>query len=887
MTSARAQRRSRLGLCTLALILAATAAPAAATEFVTNGTFDDGTTNSWWNANANTVTSVVDGRMCVAVAPGVVEPWSAIVGQNGIALEQGKSYTFSFVASADVPVTIKALVQLPDDPFTPTFIQDVPLGTEPAAYTFTVTDSLPTGGLGVQFQLGGASAAGFTFCVDDVSISDGEAPTGEHIVNGTFDGGTVDPWWPPETPVVDGQMCATVPPGTVNSWDAIVGHDKLGLVQGKQYTLRFKASATATVTIKALVQLTVEPWTFTLSEPVSLGPTPQPFEYVFDNSLPTGPLGVQFQMGGNAAGFTACFDDVSLTLSTGPGYEPDTGPALRVNQVGYATFGPKRANLVTDATAPLTWELLNAAGTVVTSGRTTVYGADAASGDNVHLIDFTRVYRSGDGYKLRVGDVVSYPFSIDGDVYDTLRRDAVAFFYHQRSGIAIDAQYVGAPWARPAGHLGLAPNQGDTWVFCAPGVCDYALDVRGGWYDAGDQGKYVVNGGLALWQLVNTWERAYFHRHALRDGTLKIPERANGVPDILDEARWELEFLLRMQVPEGLPHAGMAQHKVHDDAWTGIPTRPDQDAQPRHLRGVSTAATLNLAATTAQCARVWHGIDRAFSKRCLRAAERAYAAAVANPAVRCASGGGGGDYDDADLADEFYWAAAELFVTTGKHVYKEAVRTSPLYLAKGIRGHGFSWGDVAALGDFTLALVPNKLPLKDQLALRKAIAALADQRIATMKAQGYPVPIGAGGYGWGSNGGILSQISILAVAFDLTWDLKYRDAAFEAMDYLLGRNALNVSYVTGYGTKYAQNQHHRFWARQANASYPNPPPGSVAGGPNAQIEQDPVAASKLKGCAPAKCYIDDLESYATNEVAINWNSGLTWVAAWLADHAGP
>ncbi len=889
MTSARAQRRSRLGLSTLALILAAAAAPAAAAEFVVNGTFDGATTDPWWNANANTTTSVVDGRMCVAVASGTANPWDAIVGQNGIALEQGKSYTFSFVASADAPVTIKALVQLPDAPYTATFVQDVTLGTSPAAYSFTFPDTLPTGGLGVQFQVGGASAAGFTFCVDEVSISDGAAPVGERVVNGTFDGGTTDPWWQSNAPfsVVDGRMCAAVPPGTVNPWETIVGQNGLELVQGQQYALSFKASADAAVTIRALVQLTVDPYSSTLSEPVALGPTPQTFRYTFTSNLPTGALGLQFQMGGSAAGFTACFDDVSLTGDAGPGYVPDTGPALRVNQVGYVTFGPKRANLVTDATAPLTWELLNATGSVVTSGQTTVFGPDVASGDTVHLIDFSRVLRTGDGFTLRVGDVVSYPFSIDGDVYDGLRRDAVAFFYHQRSGIPIQAQYVGDLWARPAGHLGVAPNQGDTSVPCVPGLCDYSLDVRGGWYDAGDQGKYVVNGGIAVWQLVNTWERAYLHRHALRDGTQKIPERANRVPDILDEARWELEFLLRMQVPAGLPYAGMAHHKVHDDAWTGIPTRPDQDPQPRHLRGVSTAATLNLAATAAQCARVWHGIDRAFSKKCLVAAERAYAAAVANPAVFCAPGGGGGDYGNADLTDEFYWAAAELFVTTGKHGYKQAVQSSPVYLAKGIGANGYSWGDVAALGDFTLALVPNKLPLRDQLALRKAIAALADERIATMKAQGYPVPLGSGGYFWGSNSGVLNQITILAVAFDLTFDLRYRQAAFEAMDYILGRNALNISYVTGYGTKYAQNQHHRFWAKQANAAYPNPPAGSIAGGANAQIDQDPIAASKLKGCAPAKCYIDHFESYSTNEVAINWNSALAWVSAWLADHAGP
>jgi endoglucanase len=314
-------------------------------------------------------------------------------------------------------------------------------------------------------------------------------------------------------------------------------------------------------------------------------------------------------------------------------------------------------------------------------------------------------------------------------------------------------------------------------------------------------------------------------------------------------------------------------------------TRPDLDAQPRHLRGQSTAATLNLAATAAQCARIWRTIDHRFAKRCLVAAEKAYAAAVANPAVFCAPGGGGGDYGDTYLVDEFYWAAAELFVTTGHKTYENAVRSSPAYLAKGIPANGFEWAEVSALGDLTLALVPNRLPMREQHALGRALVSLADQRISTMEAQGYPVPYlpADGRYAWGSNGQVLNQIVIIAAAFDLTHEHKYRQAAFEAMDYILGRNGLNQSYVTGYGTKFTNNQHHRFWANMANAAYPHPPAGALAGGPNSGLE-DPVASRTLPGCAPQKCYLDNIESFATNEVAINWNSGLLWTAAWLSDH---
>lgn len=181
------------------------------------------------------------------------------------------------------------------------------------------------------------------------------------------------------------------------------------------------------MTIRAIVQLPVDPYTAAFNEPVTVGTSAAAYRFTFTNALPPGALQYQFQLGGAGAdGFTVCFDDVSVKTRRKP-YVPDTGPALRVNQLGYVVHGPKRANLVTDATTPQPWELLNAAGAVVATGETAPYGLDAASDDPVHLIDFTRYGRPGAGYTLDVGDVVSYPFAISGELYDQLRRDALAF----------------------------------------------------------------------------------------------------------------------------------------------------------------------------------------------------------------------------------------------------------------------------------------------------------------------------------------------------------------------------------------------------------------------------------------------------------------------------
>ncbi|MEU6976902.1 glycoside hydrolase family 9 protein [Streptomyces sp. NPDC046371] len=561
--------------------------------------------------------------------------------------------------------------------------------------------------------------------------------------------------------------------------------------------------------------------------------------------------------------------------------------AVRVNQVGYLPDGPKRATVVTTATQALSWQLRNASDTLVASGSTVPRGADTPSGQTVQVADFSSYRSTGSGYVLSVDGNSSAPFDIRADLYDTLRSDSMAFFHHQRSGIAIDASLVGSAYARPAGHLGVTPNQGDTSVPCQATVCDYTQDVRGGWYDAGDHGKYVVNGGISTWLVVNSFERAKRAGRdaALGDSTLRVPERGNAVPDVLDEARWELDFLMRMQVPEGRPYAGMAFHKVHDAAWTGMPLRPDQDAQPRELHRPSTAATLNLAAAAAQCARVFRPYDSTYADRCLSAARRAWTAAQANPALYASASDstGGGAYEDSRVTDEFYWAAAELYATTGESAYRDAVTSSSWHTsADAFSPYGFGWADTAALGRLVLATVPNGLPASDLARIRSSVAAAADGYLSRMAAQGYAVPVPADGYFWGSNGEVANDAIVLAVAGELTGDGRYRAGALETMDYLLGRNALGMSYVTGHGERSSQNQHHRFWAHQLDASLPHPPAGSLAGGPDSAL-QDPVAQEKLTGCAPAACYVDDIGSYSTNEVAVNWNAPLAWLAAYAAE----
>jgi len=722
----------------------------------------------------------------------------------------------------------------------------------------------------------------------------------DQVTNGTFDAGT-EGWWTTENltaEIVDGAICADVPGGLTNPWDAIIGQDNVVVAKGESYDFAFTATGDAKGPVRALVQEAKAPYTAYIETVPQTTPEPQDIKIQFTALVDDDKSQVVFQVGGSVEPWRVCLDNVQLAGGAEvKQYRPETGPSLRVNQLGYLPDGPKRATWVSDEKNPQGWTFRGADGKVIVRGQTIPMGLDAASGLTVHLIDFSEVTETGDGFMLGAGGERSHPFSIKSDLYSGLLTDALAYFYPVRSGIKIEGTLAGDLYARPAGHIGVAPNTGDTAVPCQasessqkaygePWTCDYTQDVTGGWYDAGDHGKYVVNGGISVAQLMAAYER---NPDGFADGDMKIPEAGNGIPDVLDEAKWELDFLLKMQVPEGQPMAGMAFHKVHDSEWTGLPLMPDKDDKTRELHRPSTAATLNLAAAAAQGARLFKGKDDAYADTLLAAAKSAYAAAKANPAIFATpedGASGGGPYDDTEVADEFYWAAAELYLTTGEQMYLDeldAIKV-PEEMFFPIAG-AFDWKNVATFALLELLTVDSDYPLPARDDLRYRLLAAADAYIAAQKTEkwGQMYSPSTGQYDWGSNHLHLQNAIIVATAFDITQDEKYRQAALEAMDYIFGRNALNLSYVTGYGTTFVQNQHSRWFAASLNPDLPHPPKGALAGGPNSSI-QDPVAQRLLQGCAPQFCYVDDIQSWSTNEITINWNAALVQIAAMLKEY---
>ncbi|MBN2193124.1 MAG: glycoside hydrolase family 9 protein [Polyangiaceae bacterium] len=725
--------------------------------------------------------------------------------------------------------------------------------------------------------------------------------------NETFEEGTLLPWSATFAPPAKGsaslvseELCLKVDAAGTNTYDVVLRQRRIPIARAHKYQIVMKVHASAKTQLRPRVAMAGPPYDEYWAALVDVGPEPRTFVGTFEGGADDQSAEFAVHLGGPLAGeapFEVCFDDLQLNdpdFKVPEGRQTGPLPKVRVNQVGYLPGLAKIATYKTIAAQPVEWQLLDAAGQVVASGQTKPFGEDKAAGEQLHNIDFSSFKTPGQGYRLKAGGDESYPFDIGKDVYHQLKYDALAFFYHNRSGIEIRSDLVGEQWARPAGH------PGDASVACAPAsslqgsykqyACDYELDVSGGWYDAGDHGKYVVNGGISLWTMLNEFETLkYLGKSSgdFGDRRLKIPEAGNGVPDLLDEARWEMEWVLKMQVPAGKPHAGMAHTKIHSVKWTPIPTRPDQDKVERYLRPVGTGATLNLVGVAAQAARIWKTIDPAFSAKCLKAAEAGWAAAKKEPSILAEPmGEGGGAYGDSNFDDEWYWAAAELFITTGKPEYKTEFQKLPHHQRIPVNAGGgtasMSWDQLSVLGKISLSVVPNKLSREEVQAQRRQIIGAADQYLALIEKRGYRVPVQSDRVApWGSNSFVLNNMVIMGLAYGFAKDRKYANGVVDAMDYILGRNPNVQSYVSGYGERPLQHPHHRFWAQQKDPKFPPVPPGVVSGGPNSNLEDPYAKEAGLPGCPPQKCFIDNIESWSTNEIAINWNAPLAWAAAFL------
>jgi len=731
----------------------------------------------------------------------------------------------------------------------------------------------------------------------------------EMLSNGDFATNS-DSWWVAGGSLkVDKQeACMEIASPGANSWSVILGQAGVGLEKGQEYHVSFNAYASTDTQFKTLIQHEGPPYTHHFILDTMLTTKKQAYSYTFtqENDSDAGSE-FQFQMGAQKAA-TVCVSDVSIKGK--PYIEIENISPIRGNQIGFLPQSKKLIFVASESKEPLRWTLKNAQGISIDLGRSEVYGLNKASGEMLHQIDISDQTEEQQGLVVSVDGNDTLPFDISRQIYSELKNDALAYFYQNRSGIEIKKEFVKREdLARPAGHMNDVAScfdEEDTWGNKWPG-CDFTIDATGGWYDAGDHGKYVVNSGISTWTLLNLYERGKWVDKAVvpfKDGTASIPESGNGINDILSEARWNIEFMLSMQIPEGkkvyaplgdqsagktlklteIDASNLAFHKIADGKWTGMPLPPHKDTNKRFVGQPSTAATLNVAAIGAQCARIWKDIDSAFSKQCLIAAQKAWKAANKHPDIFAYNNfTGSGPYDDTSLQDEFYWAATELYITTGKKNYADYIVKSLVYLnvPKGdIKAtDDIFWQYTAPLGTISLAVVPNKLGVTEQA--RNNIIKVADAYQGQLRNEGYNIPYSVEGYPWGSNSNLVNRSIFLIYANDFTGDVKYLKAAANAMDYLLGGNPLNISYITGYGERAVQNPHHRFWAFAADENSPKPAAGALSGGPNSVDMSDPIASVLKKSCTGQTCFKDNIGAWALNEITINWNAPLVWVTTAL------
>ena len=749
-----------------------------------------------------------------------------------------------------------------------------------------------------------AATAAAALAVTGLTVPAAHADEVEQVKNGTFDDGTTNPWWwTANVPACRGWTALRRHPGgTANPWDASIGQNDIPLIAGETYTLSFTATAEPGASRSGpRCSSATEPYTDVARRSrrgadrrrrsTSSGPSPPPAD---DRPRPGRLPDRRQRRARTPSAWT------TSRCSAAPSRRRTCRtPARGSGSTRSATCPTGRRTPPWSPTppTPLPWQLRNgrrrrgrqrhdhpARRRRGLRRRTCTPSTSPAYRTPGHRLHADR--RRRDQLPVR---------HLRRPSTTQLRSDALQFFYIQRSGIAIDGDLVGDEYARPAGHLGVAPNQGDTDVPCQPGVCDYRLDVRGGWYDAGDHGKYVVNGGIATYQLLSTFERTKTAPSAgggaaLGDGTLRVPERGNGVPDILDEARWELEFLLRMQVPAGKPLAGMAHHKIHDRNWTGLPLQPEDDPQPRELHPPSTAATLNLAAAAAQCARLFAPYDAAFADQAAgpRPAPRTRRPRR-NPAVYADpnDGNGGGAYSDNDVSDEFYWAAAELYLTTGEAAYLADLTASPHHTGGRLRRRpasagaarrrwaGSTWPPCRAGCRAAELAADPRLGASPPPTRYLADAARPGVRAADARAT-RALLLGRQQQHHQQRGGARHRVRP-----DRRREVPGRRGAGDGLHlrpqraqpvvrHRLGREAPRATSTAGSS---ATSSTRRCPTRRPARSPAAPTPASRTRSPQ----------QLLDGCAPMFCYVDDIDSYSTNEVAINWNSALAWIASFLAD----
>lgn len=544
---------------------------------------------------------------------------------------------------------------------------------------------------------------------------------------------------------------------------------------------------------------------------------------------------------------------------------------IKVNQVGYGV-GEDKIAVIEPQVKAKSFVLKDIKGRKVWSGKA-IASIKSPFNDKVRRqVDFSSITAPGI-YTLHAGKQ-SQQVIISNNPYKDVAAAALKAFYLQRTAMPIDEKYAGA-YARPMAHP-------DNRVIVHPSAASASrpagtvISSPGGWYDAGDYNKYIVNSAFTIGMMLQAYQLNKDYFDAM---DVNIPESGNGMADLLDEIMYNIKWMLTMQDPED----GGVYHKLTTPNFEGF-VMPKECVQPRYVVQKSTQAALDFAATMALAARIYSQYPSydTFCLEAVAAAERAYAWAVKNPNVLYDQPGNNekyepdvftGMYDDTKTGDEFFWAATELYLTTRQNSY---LAQAKLFMpAKYVMP---TWGDVSGLGVHqwlnqeilktrdaqTMSVYINKV--------KESLQEFCNANLSALSQSCYHSVFGnnESDFVWGSNSEMCAGRGIaLMYEYALSGNVQYRGAAITTLDHLFGRNATGYCYVTGFGTQRVMNPHQRLSAADG---VEDPMPGFLAGGANSGKQDAEFVPAYAQ--SPDECYQDNVGSYASNEIAINWNAYL-------------
>lgn len=498
---------------------------------------------------------------------------------------------------------------------------------------------------------------------------------------------------------------------------------------------------------------------------------------------------------------------------------------------------------------------------------------DTTNKINVYHLDFSNVKEEG-RYYIQTNIGRSYSFDVKNDYLREVHNAMIKALYYQRCGCALEEVHAGVY------KHGVCHNI-PAYLFTDPSV--RVEDITGGWHDAGDYGRYITPANQTVFNMMYAYE-------LFSDGTsdnLNIPETGNGTPDILNECKYELDWMLKMQAD-----CGGVYHKVATVNFAGN-DMPDTDPfDTEVLAPISMTATAGFSAAMACAARVYKKLNTEFSGKCLAASRKAFDYAITNykdaKPFENPKGMNSGGYGDDCWLDEIYWAAAELFRTTGEKVYEGHVED---FFKEKFSKTSFGAYHQGGHGSLAYCLCENAKPELREKVLAEIVSA-ADRYLKIANENGYKIALNGGNeteeneYYWGSNAVLTNNLANIISSAVLTKTNKYDQVIRDSISYILGRNYLSQSYVTGFGSNKPKNPHHR---PSMFDGVEEAVPGFVIGGPNDRKWQRPQEVKGVKqsegidwdNMPPAGCFIDWEWNWTTNEVTIYWNSSCFYVTAYL------